>query len=169
MTVEEDVFPSSVQRFQSLRESGRLPGVCCHCIYNTLPLYFPHLLLFHATHHMAGLIVGRGLPGLNQSERDLQIHVTLSTNRRTSCNAWVGVSSWRKLLSLVHTGLLLLAPCCRWLDRAHAYTRTDIHTHTHTHRPLMTVLIANTDVHKQHRLRMKQTWGGRKLKFSGSI
>lgn len=93
MTVEEDVFPSSVQWFQSLRESGRVPGVCCHCVYNTLPLYLPHLLLFHATHHMAGLIVGRGLPGLNQSERDLQIHVTLSTNERTSCNACVGVSS----------------------------------------------------------------------------
>lgn len=29
-------------------------------------------------------------------------------------------------------------------------------TYTHTHWPLMTVLIANTDIHKQQRLRTKQ-------------
>lgn len=34
---------------------------------------------------------------------------------------------------------------------------THTHVHTHTHWPLMTVLIANTGIHKQQRLRMKQS------------
>lgn len=139
----------------------QLPGVCRHCGYNTLPLFAPsHTPSFslHATHHMAGLIVGRGLPELNQSEQDSQINVMSSSNGRPSCNTCVGVSSWRKLLSLVHTGLLLLALCCRWLDWG---ARSYAHGHTHT---LMTVLMPKR--HKQQRWRMKQS---SKLKFSRAI
>ena len=64
----------------------------------------------------------------------------------------VGVSSWRKLLSLVHTGLLLL--CCSvcvcvlpatW--RAHTHTHTHTHRHTYGCELFMRTLTPNIQAH----------------------
>lgn len=59
------------------------------------------------------------------------IRITLSSNQKPSSDAGAGVSSGRRLLSLVHTGLLLLALCRGWLNAL---------AHTHTRKLFMTAL-----------------------------
>lgn len=68
---------------------------------------------------------GRVSPRLRQSEPGLRSVSRLPPIRGGIVTRDVRVYSSGRLLSLVHTGLLLLAPCCRWLNwRVHSPART---------------------------------------------
>lgn len=107
------------------RASLVLPGLltCLTCI-------FP--FTSHASNRMVWLLwAGACRPAPIGSRAD--VRAALSSNGRLSGDggdAFVGVSSWRRLLSLVHTGLLLLT--AGDLSRARPRARPEAHIHTNT-------------------------------------
>lgn len=99
---------------------GHSPGSTCsrwHPVSPLLPLFTQHTTWQYK--------YGRGSPRLSQSEAGLRSVSRLRPIRGGIVTRDVRVYSSGRLLSLVHTGLLLLAPCCRWLNwRVHPPART---------------------------------------------